>query len=362
MKTRSGPGWPMTRTSFKRKVHAWRLKFRVFSLVMRGLRSTDHPVLVHMIPTRRCNLTCTYCNEYDRVSPPVPIEDLLNRVDRLSELGASIVTMSGGEPLLHPNLDDVIRRVRSHGMIAGLITNGYLLTPERIRRLNEAGLDHLQISIDNVVPDETSKKSLKVLDRKLQILAAHAEFQVNVNSVLGACVRHPTDAAVVARRAVELGFISTVGILHDGSGQLQPLDSEQRRIYDEVRTLGTSSFGRINRYNPFQRNLVEGKPNNWWHCRAGARYLYVCEDGLVHYCSQQRGYPGIPLAQYTVDDIRREYRTRKGCAPYCTIGCVHQVSILDRWRDPQTIDYQPRVAPSHASFAQRATIQNCSVR
>jgi MoaA/NifB/PqqE/SkfB family radical SAM enzyme len=331
----------MTRTAFRRKLHAWRLKGRVARLVVKGLRSTEHPVLVHMIPTRRCNLTCTYCNEYDRVSPPVPVDALLERVDRLAELGTSIVTMSGGEPLLHPDIDRVIGRVRSHGMIAGLITNGYLLTAERIRRLNAARLDHMQISIDNVVPDDTSKKSLKVLDRKLELLAENAEFQVNVNSVLGACVHHPGDAATVARRAVQLGFISTVGILHDGSGQLEPLDPEQRRIYEDVKRLGTSSFGRINRYNPFQRNLVEGKPNNWWYCRAGARYLYICEDGLVHYCSQQRGYPGIPLAPYTRDDIRREYRTRKGCAPYCTIGCVHQVSILDRWRHPQTIEYQP---------------------
>jgi len=288
-----------------------------------------------MIPTRRCNLTCTYCNEYDRTSPPVDTDVLLNRVDLLAKLGTAIVTMSGGEPLLHPDLDRLIRRVRERGMIAGLITNGYLLTENRIERLNRAGLDHLQISIDNVQPDEVSKKSLKVLDRKLQLLARHATFQVNINSVVGACVRTPADAATVAHRAVELGFAATVGILHDGCGQLQALDTPHLEAYEEVSRLATRSFGRIARYNPFQRNLAQGKPNNWWYCRAGARYLYVCEDGLVHYCSQQRGRPGIPLERYSVEDIRREYMTPKGCAPFCTISCVHQVSILDRWRDPQ---------------------------
>ena len=331
----------MTHAGFRRKLHAVRLKLRVARLVANGLWSPDHPVLVHMIPIRRCNLSCTYCNEYDRHSPPVLTSELLKRVDRLATLGSSIVTMSGGEPLLHPDLDDVIHRVRRHGMIAGLITNGYLLTADRIRRLNQAGLDHLQISIDNVQPDDVSMKSLKVLDRKLQLLAEHAEFQVNINSVLGAGVRHPEDAATVAHRAAELGFISTVGILHDGSGQLKPLEESHRRVYERISDLATRSFGLISRYNPYQRNLIEGKPNNWWWCRAGARYLYVCEDGLVHYCSQQRGYPGIPLENYSVEDIRREYRTRKGCAPYCTISCVHQVSIMDRWRDPQTIEFGP---------------------
>ena len=75
---------------------------------------------------------------------------------------------------------------------------------------------------------------------------------------------------------------------------------------------------------------------NDWRCRAGARYLYICEDGLVHYCSQQRGYPGVPLATYSREDLRREYVTEKSCAPHCTVSCVHQVSIFDSWRAPQT--------------------------
>jgi MoaA/NifB/PqqE/SkfB family radical SAM enzyme len=310
-------------------------------MVIGSLASAGHPILVHLIPVRRCNLACTYCNEFDDFSQPVPIAELCRRVDHLAALGTRVLTLSGGEPTLHPELDELITHIRLKGMIAGLITNGYLLTPERIARLNRAGLDHLQISIDNVQPDEISKKSLKVLDKKLEWLAEHAEFHVNINSVLGSGTKNPEDAAVIARRAVELGLASTVGIIHDGYGQLRPLSEPERRIFDEVRHLGKSSFGRINQYNPFQEKLAAGKPNNWWRCRAGARYLYICEDGLVHYCSQQRGYPGIPLEKYTRQDIRREYLTEKGCAPYCTISCVHQVSIIDRWRDPQTIKFQP---------------------
>jgi hypothetical protein len=65
--------------------------------------------------------------------------------------------------------------------------------------------------------------------------------------------------------------------------------------------------------------------------------MYICEDGLVHYCSQQRGYPGTPLEQYTVEDIKREYHTEKPCAPYCTVSCVHYVSYFDFWRGPQNL-------------------------
>jgi hypothetical protein len=84
----------------------------------------------------------------------------------------------------------------------------------------------------------------------------------------------------------------------------------------------------------FQVNLADGRPNDW-QCRAGARYLYICENGLVHWCSQQRGCPGVPLATYTMADIQREFLAPKWCAPLCTIGCVHRVSTMDYWRKPQ---------------------------
>src|SRR5205814_9177730 len=95
----------------------------------------------------------------------------------------------------------------------------------------------------------------------------------------------------------------------------------------------------------FQDNLAEGKPNHW-RCRAGARYLYVDEHGIVHYCSQMRGTPGVPLESYTRADVDREYATEKSCAPLCTIGCVQRVAQFDNWRSPQTVREGRAVRPS----------------
>ncbi len=300
-------------------------------MIGRALLSTSHPVLAHVVATRRCNLACAYCSEFDGTSRPVPLDAMFERIDRLGDLGTAVITISGGEPLLHPDLDDIIRRVAATGAISGVITNGYLLGEERIRRLNGAGLDHLQISIDNVSPDDVSKKSLKVLDRKLQLLADHAEFHVNINSVVGGGVRHPEDALTIGRRAIALGFTSTVGIVHDRRGQLRPLTEEEVSVFEALMRFDKRNYSR---FNQFQRNIASGRPNDW-RCRAGARYLYVCEDGLVHYCSQQRGAPAIPLAEYTRADLRREFLSEKACAPNCTVSCVHQISFIDHWRAPQ---------------------------
>ncbi|MFN0106958.1 MAG: radical SAM protein, partial [Bryobacteraceae bacterium] len=181
---------------------------------------------------------------------------------------------------------------------------------------------------------EVSKKSLKVLDKKLQMLAEHAEFHVNINSVLGGGTSNPGDALTIGRRALELGFSCTVGIIHDGHGQLKPLGEKELKVFREFKTLHRRSFAH---FSGFQERVALGQSIDW-RCRAGSRYIYVCEDGLVHYCSQQRGYPGVDLLNYTVEDIRREYLTKKDCAPHCTISCVHMTSHMDFWRAPQTLE------------------------
>jgi MoaA/NifB/PqqE/SkfB family radical SAM enzyme len=337
-------------TRRKRRLRFYRTRLRELKMIARAVVSTKHPVLVHIIPMRRCNLDCGYCNEYDDVSKPVPLEEMERRLDTLAGMGTSVITISGGEPLMHPDLDEIIRHIRKRGMIAGLITNGFFLNKERIERLNDAGLEHLQISIDNAAPDEMSKKSLKTLDGRLEMLSEWAEFQVNINSVLGSGVKNSEDALTIAHRALELGFTSTVGIIHDHDGQLKPLAERDQEIFEEIMTLGKRSYSR---FNQFQHNVAKGREHDW-KCRAGSRYLYICEDGLVHWCSQQRGYPGIPLADYTAEMRHREYSTHKGCAPRCTVSCVQQVGILDNWRSPQTLQPIPVVAPAKSDLVQIA--------
>jgi len=298
-------------------------------LVAGALASVDRPLLAHLVVTRRCNLSCAYCDEYDRTSSPVPFADLKERIASLARLKTAMVACTGGEPLLHPRLGDVVREIRSRGMTTMISTNGHLLTRERIQMLNAAGLDVIQVSIDNLEPDAVSSKSLHPLENRLRLLADLARFDVNINTVLGAGAR-PADALEIARRASEYGFSHTVGLVHHTGGALRPLSEMARSTYREI---GKSSGALLHGFNYwlFQRRLIQGRECRW-KCRAGARFLYVGEHGLVHWCSQRRDRPGIPLASYGVEDVRRSFRTRKACAPYCTLTCLHHVGALDGWR------------------------------
>src|SRR5256884_9130578 len=113
---------PSSRTRIRRSMVALSRGVHGWSRIAWGFLATDHPLLAHIIPMRRCNLACKYCNEFDDVSKPVPLETMFRRVDKLAELKTSVITISGGEPLLHPELDDIIGRIRGNGMVAGMIT------------------------------------------------------------------------------------------------------------------------------------------------------------------------------------------------------------------------------------------------
>src|SRR5215467_11705529 len=93
-------------------------KVRETRMFARAMQSASHPILAQIVPIRRCNLDCAYCNEYDKVSNPVPLDTMMRRVDRLADLGTTIITLSGGEPTLHPDLDAIVQRIRERGAIA----------------------------------------------------------------------------------------------------------------------------------------------------------------------------------------------------------------------------------------------------
>ena len=297
---------------------------------IRALLQPARPMLTQLVVTRRCNLSCGYCNEYDDHSDPVPTEEIFRRVDHVAGLGTLVLTLTGGEPLLHPDLDRIIARGTSHGMVVTTISNAYPITVRWIDRLNRSGLTLVQISVDNLEPNDVSQKSWSKIIKRLVLLRDHAEFEVNINAVLGSCP--PDETRRLAREIRELGFFMTVGLLHDARGQVDPglAGDELARLYRELRAQSRRSvFHRVGE-GWEDRMIASGTAP--FRCRAGGRYLYVDEAGVVSYCSQRRGEPGIPLLSYDSEDLARGFDTAKGCESSCTIACVRRASALDAWR------------------------------
>lgn len=284
------------------------------------------PLYAQLIVTRRCNLSCGYCFEYDNGSPPVPLGALKERIDALHRLGTYHVCMMGGEPLLHPEIDGVIAHASAKCQVS-ITTNGFLLSDEIIDRLNGSGLTWMQVSVDQLRPDKELyiQKTLKTLRTKLLRLKERANFRILVSMVLCEQTKDQFRELVVATH--ELGLPLGISIENDSTGKIAVKGQEHIDLLD---------FYWENFPSPqmveleYTRELMRGnKPD--WTCRGGSRYLYIDEHGEVQACpaAHQRGKIGKLIVDYGHDDVASHYNSRKGCESGCGVMCNFRASAID---------------------------------
>ncbi len=300
--------------------------------VANAAMNPGRPLLAQIVITKRCNLSCGYCFEYDKVSNPVPLEILKSRIDEFKRLRAVFVTLNGGEPLLHPEITELVRYISESGMIPMINSNGRLLTPELIKDLNEAGLFGIQISCDRLEDNEVTKKSMKRLRPKLEMLKLHAKFKIRINGVLGS--GSPKEIIEVAKIVLSYDFDFQCSLVRDADGSALPLDQETQDAYLEIRKLRGRLPAILN--DSFQLPLVRGEELNW-KCRSGARYFHVDAEGLVHLCQPRTGIPAKRLEDYTVDDIIENFYKEKPCSKRCPHAYAHLGSRMDKFRKQKII-------------------------
>ncbi len=284
------------------------------------------PIEAQLIVTRRCNLSCGYCFEYDNTSAPVPLEEIKGWIDALHRLRVVHMTLLGGEPLMHPQADEIVAYGRRRSTVS-VTTNGFLISDAMIEKLNAADLSHMQISIDTSKPDPTNyiQKSLKVLRPKLARLKKLAKFDLHLAAVL--CEHSRDEVKELLAEAKELGIPISLSVMHDDVGRVAITGEPYLSLY-KYYGANTNHFGFSLVDYEYSRKLLEGT-NPKWRCRAGARSLYVDEFGKVQFCASQRGRLDKPVVEYTWEDIKEHSKTDKGCEEGCAVDCVFRASQVD---------------------------------
>ena len=267
---------------------------------------SNAPMDAQLIVTRRCNLSCGYCSEYDSTSEPVPFDDLKRRIDVLHRLGSANITLLGGEPLMHPQIAEIVSYAGTKANTS-VVTNGFLLRNGVIEGLNDAGLNNLTVSIDTLHADPTRyiQKSLRSLRTRLERLRKLARFDVHVTAVL--CESSKDDFAELIDEIGAFGFRMSVNLIHNAKGYVTIGGQEYLDLFEEFYQRG-KPFTYLD--YEYGKKLLKGETPDW-KCRAGARYLYVDEFGNVQFCASQLGRLNKPIEEYTQPDLKEHSQTEQ---------------------------------------------------
>ena len=140
--------------------------------------------------TYKCPLRCVYCSnpvDYTRHDQELDTATWLRVFEEAEELGVVQLNLTGGEPLVRNDLEQLIAKARSLDLYTNLITSGIPLTQERLARFRELGLDNVQLSIQDVKPADSDRVAgLKSFERKVQVARwiKSLGFPLTINTVL----------------------------------------------------------------------------------------------------------------------------------------------------------------------------------
>ncbi|MFZ4796112.1 MAG: radical SAM protein [Bacteroidia bacterium] len=301
--------------------------FKVYWDILNAAFDPSRPLLAQIVITKRCNLSCGYCFEFDNFSSPVPLADLKKRIDELKRLRVVFVTLNGGEPLLHPQVLELVAYISKLGMIPMMNSNARVLTEELIIGLNKAGLFGIQISCDSLEDNDITKKSMKRLLPKLDLLKKYAQIKVRINGVLGS--GPPQDVIEIAKIVTSFKFDFQCSLMRDAKGSALPFNQAEQDAFMELRKMKGRLPAMLN--DNFQLSLIKGE-NVDWKCRSGARYFHLDAEGLVHLCQPNTGTPAKRIEDYNETDILNFFYMEKTCSKLCAHAYAHNGSKIDSFR------------------------------
>ena len=310
----------------------------------------DEPLLViaKIMPTFRCNLRCTYCNLPNLKTPELATEQWLAVIDQLADLGCRRVAISGGEPLVRPDVGEIIARVREQGMSCTMTSNGLLVK----RWIDELQLlNSLTLSLDAVGPANDEVRGEGVFDAVKDAIAVAkgVGISVKVNVVPSSKTAHLLDDLLEFIDKQDLYL--TVTPMRSGAPDLQykaasikSEDEEIRkmlvRLADLTRTnprllFSEATYRHAARWRDYSRDRYEADEltsddpllRNGPRCHAGRNFLTIAPDGTVYPCGTTLNR--IPGGNVITDGVAGAWRKLHGhnCVT-CYSPCVVEHNYL----------------------------------
>ena len=246
--------------------------------------------------TDKCNLNCKHCyggfacnnNTYLSLDT---IDELLRQA---IELGVYEFDITGGEPLLYKDLEQVLSKLYDAGMLVSIFTNLTLMTEEHLEMFKKYGVKKIITSIDSCydhIHDEfRGKKGSFDKTLKNLYLIKESGIEIAVNTMIGNHNIKYIDKMVSFLKSLEVPFV------------LDVITNEGRAVgLNEDMNLSASIIKEI--FNKFHNDIDDGA--NFKHCGIGKRFIYVKSDMNVYIC------PSLIDEKYCVGSLKGKFQLKK---------------------------------------------------
>ena len=285
--------------------------------------------------TTACNLRCGHCGS--KAGLPRPDElttaECLDVVRALAELGGRIVTLSGGEPTMRDDWEEIAAAIRDHGMIANMVTNGVAMDAALAARMKAVGLANVAVSIDGPADVHEALRGHNTFAKScaaVRLLDAAGVSTVIMTTITRANLHRLAETyqvAVdlgVARWRTQLG--KPMGNL-DKSETISPKDllmvlPELYRL-DQTGDVSVGIGDSLGYYGPYDALLRatnwDGSPQCWGGCQAGMRAIGIESNGGIKGCLSIQASRG-PDDEFIEGNLRAR-------------------SLPEIWRDPSAFAY-----------------------
>jgi len=305
-----------------------RRSFRDLNYLEAMRRVFDHrPLQCSLYVTDQCNLDCHYCTEYDNAVPHPTLETLKRWVTKIRELGTERIALVGGEPLVHPQIVELVGYCRELGFSTSLTTNGFLLTRELVGALEQAGLGVMQISVDRMTPVPATRKSMKTVLGKVDLVMA-SKIKLHITGVI--CADTLDECEAVLSTGLGKGVPTEIRMVHAGPDGVYRVDPGSR---ERLRALLQSMIARKNAGErihttrtllDYQLALLDGKEPAWT-CTGGFKLFFVSAKGVFMECSMK---PTPHHIEDVTPELMRSFYKKKDCQRGCGVYCVVGTSMF----------------------------------
>ncbi len=285
------------------------------------------PIAAHLYVTDRCNLDCFYCTEFDNSVPHPEFEDIKKWIGKIKELGCVRIGLQGGEPLMHPDIIEIVRFCKSLDLKTSIATNGFKITKEIIQGLEDANLDSIHVSVDRMTPIRSTRKSLKSVIRKFDLFKK-SNLKYSMSGVLF------EESIEEAKQVLDWGLENNIPIqsrlVHAGTNGKFAVKPGQREAlrelldYQEEKKREGKKIQSSGMLIDYQRDILDEKETEWT-CIAGYKYFFVSAQGKFWLCSMKR-IPNIDIMDVT-PEMLESYNHKKECQKNCGVYCIITESL-----------------------------------